>query len=132
MSEKQTDIFFKVVESNIRQQAKTAGITLAYLAQLIEMTEAGFYKMLSSESIKVKTLKKIAEVFHQPIEFFLKEQSSVEKAQAKYQPKPDEPYFAEPQIIYQKENENLQKQIRLLEDQLKDKERIIQLLSNRA
>ncbi|QJD94738.1 helix-turn-helix domain-containing protein [Mucilaginibacter robiniae] len=132
MSEKQFDIFFKTIEVNIRQQTKVKRITLADLAQLIDMTEAGFYKMLSSESIKVKTLKKVAEVLQQPVEFFLKEQPQTEKAQSQYIMPPHEAYLAEPPSVYQKENESLQKQIRLLEDQLKDKEKIIQLLSYRT
>jgi transcriptional regulator with XRE-family HTH domain len=131
MSEKQSDNLLKIIELNIRQQTKARGMTLAELSQHIKMTEAGFYKMLSSESIKLKTLKKIADVLLQPIEFFLTEQKP-EKRKASYQTEEQSFEVAEPTSGYQREKENLLKQISLLESQLKDKEKIIELLSNRS
>lgn len=128
MSEKQVDIFFANLEVNIRQQAKSLGITLADLAKQIEMTEAGFYKMLSTDSIKVKTLKKIAEVLQKPMVYFIENNP---KKPAMYQTNSYEAAFAEPQTVYPKEKEGLLKQIGLLESQIKDKEKIIELLSNR-
>jgi transcriptional regulator with XRE-family HTH domain len=131
MSDKQTNNFFSLLERNIRQQAKAKGITLSDLVKHIEMTEAGFYKMLSSESIKVKTLRKIAEVLQQPISFFVENNPYTFKKPAQYQPQEDLLEVAEPQAVYQRERENLEKQISILESQLKDKEKIIELLSKR-
>lgn len=127
MAVKQLDNFFSVIERNIRQQAKALGITLSDLAKHIEMTEAGFYKMLSTESIKVKTLKKVSEVLKQPIPYFFENHltgSGYQELQASAQ-------VAEPPAAYYNEKESLKKQISLLESQLKDKEKIIELLSNK-
>ncbi|MFD1255746.1 helix-turn-helix domain-containing protein [Mucilaginibacter terrae] len=125
MTFKQSDNFFGIMERNIRQQSKALGITLSDLAKNIEMTEAGFYKMLSTDSIKVKTLKKIAEVLKQPIPFFLEEHLSG----SNYQNISAPAQLAEPNVGYYNEKENLKEQISILKNQLKDKEKIIQLLS---
>jgi len=127
MAVKQSDNFFSVIERNIRQQAKALGITLSDLAKHIEMTEAGFYKMLSTDSIKVKTLKKVSEVLKQPVAFFFDDHSSG----SPYQTIPSL-NLAEPATTYGSEKEGLKKQISILESQLKDKERIIELLSKKS
>lgn len=124
MTLKQSDNFFGIIERNIRQQSKALGITLSDLAKHIEMTEAGFYKMLSTDSIKVKTLRKLSEVLKQPIPFFFEDHfsgSGYEVSQSSVQ-------LAEPTGAYN-EKENLKEQISILKSQLKDKEKIIQLLS---
>ncbi|MBS7563773.1 helix-turn-helix transcriptional regulator [Mucilaginibacter sp. Bleaf8] len=129
MPGKQLDSFFENLEVNIRQQAKVKGITLAELAKDIEMTEAGFYKMLSTDSIKLKTLKKIAEVLQMPISYFIENKA---KKSAVYQNERFETTVAaEPNTVYRVEKEGLLKQISLLESQLKDKDRIIELLSKK-
>jgi len=130
MPDKQLHNFFAVIERNIRQQTKVRGMTLAELVKHIDMTEAGFYKMLSTESIKVKTLRRIAEVLQQPVTFFIDNKANGSKA-AVYQKEEVITEVAEPPAIYHSEKEILLKQISLLESQLKDKEKIIQLLSNR-
>jgi len=56
----------KVIEKNIRAEAKKQGIRLYVLASEIGLTEPGFYAMLNKESMKVKTLEKIAEVLQVP------------------------------------------------------------------
>ena len=128
MAVKKSDNFFSVIERNIRQQAKALGITLSDLAKHIEMTEAGFYKMLSTDSIKVKTLKKVSEVLKQPVNYFFDDHSSG----SSYQTTPSSLNLAEPPAEYGSEKENLKKQISLLESQLKDKEKIIELLSKKS
>lgn len=128
MAVKKSDNFFSVIERNIRQQAKALGITLSDLAKHIEMTEAGFYKMLSTDSIKVKTLKKVSEVLKQPVNYFFDDHSSG----SSYQTTPPSLNLAEPPAEYSSEKENLKKQISLLESQLKDKEKIIELLSRKG
>ena len=128
MAVKQSDNFFSVIERNIRQQAKALGITLSDLAKHIEMTEAGFYKMLSTDSIKVKTLKKVSEVLKQPVGFFFDDHSNG----SSYQISSPSLNLAEPKAEYGSEKEGLKKQISLLESQLKDKEKIIELLSQKV
>ena len=127
MAVKQANNFFGIIERNIRQQAKALGITLAEVAKQIEMTEAGFYKMLSTDSIKVKTLKKLSEVLKQPIVYFFDDHLPGSSYQTPHQPA----QLAEPPAAYYNEKENLKKQISLLESQLKDKEKIIELLSRK-
>ncbi|UEG52540.1 helix-turn-helix transcriptional regulator [Mucilaginibacter daejeonensis] len=128
MPDKRPDNFFGVIERNIRQQAKALGITLSDLAKHIEMTEAGFYKMLSTESIKVKTLRKISQVLKQPIPFFFDDHSS---GSVPYRLPEHLTQVAEPSEGYYNERESLKKQISLLESQLKDKELIIELLNRK-
>jgi transcriptional regulator with XRE-family HTH domain len=127
MTVKQPNNFFSVIERNIRQQAKILGITLADVAKQIEMTEAGFYKMLSTDSIKVKTLKKLSEVLKQPIVYFFDDHSG-----SLYEPLIATSQLAEPPTGYYSEKESLKKQIDLLESQLKDKEKIIELLTQQG
>lgn len=129
MTLKQSDNFFSVIERNIRQQAKALGITLSDLAKHIEMTEAGFYKMLSTDSIKVKTLKKVSEVLKQPVAYFFDDHSA---GGSSYQAAASSLNLAEPPSAYSSEKEGLKKQISLLESQLKDKEKIIELLSKKS
>jgi transcriptional regulator with XRE-family HTH domain len=125
MTLKQSDNFFGIIERNIRQQSKALGITLSDLAKHIEMTEAGFYKMLSTDSIKVKTLRKLSEVLKQPIPFFFEDHLS----DSGYEASQSSAQLAEPAGAYYNEKENLKEQISILKSQLKDKEKIIQLLS---
>jgi transcriptional regulator with XRE-family HTH domain len=129
MSEDKVDNFFANLEANIRQQAKATGVTLAELAKRIEMTEAGFYKMLSTDSIKLKTLKKIAEVLQRPVSYFI--DHSAKKPVSYLTTEFYTSHAAEPPAIYQVEKDGLLKQIDLLESQLKDKEKIIELLSRK-
>jgi transcriptional regulator with XRE-family HTH domain len=128
MAVKQSDNFFSVIERNIRQQAKALGITLSDLAKHIEMTEAGFYKMLSTDSIKVKTLKKVSDVLKQPVAYFFDDHFS----DSSYQQSSSFINLAEPPSAYNSEKEALKKQISILESQLKDKEKIIELLSKKG
>ncbi len=124
MTLKKTDNFFNTIERNIRQRSKALGITLSDLARHIEMTEAGFYKMLSTDSIKVKTLKKLSDVLKQPIPYFFEDHQA-----SGYQANSLPAQLAEPAPAYVSEKENLKEQISILKSQLKDKEKIIQLLS---
>jgi transcriptional regulator with XRE-family HTH domain len=124
MAEKQSDNLMQVLEQNIRQRSKALGITLSDLCKHIEMTEAGFYKMLTTESIKVKTLRKIAEVLEMPVTAFLKNRNT----QTGY-PTPDDLMLAEPETEYNNEVDVLKKQIKQLKSQLRDKEKIISLMS---
>ena len=125
MSEFQSDKFFVNIERNIRHLTKAHGMTLAELAKSIEMTEAGFYKMLSTESMKVKTLIKLAEVLKQPVAAFF--ESNAAEYRAESNPYPHE--LAEPEGVYNIEKDSLKKQIALLESQIEDKNKIIELLS---
>jgi transcriptional regulator with XRE-family HTH domain len=124
MPEKQSDNLMHVLEQNIRQRAKALGITLSDLCKHIEMTEAGFYKMLTTESIKVKTLRKISEVLEMPVTAFFNNRTG----SSSYQTTEDF-VLAEPPTEYNNEVDVLKKQIKQLKSQLRDKEKIISLMS---
>jgi transcriptional regulator with XRE-family HTH domain len=126
MAEIQSDKFFANIERNIRQLTKANGMTLAELAKAIEMTEAGFYKMLSTESMKVKTLIKLAEVLKQPVTDFFEPHAAELRQDSSFTNE-----VAEPEGVYVIEKDSLKKQIALLESQIEDKNKIIQLLSNK-
>ncbi|WCT14738.1 helix-turn-helix domain-containing protein [Mucilaginibacter jinjuensis] len=129
MSDNQHDIFFARIEQNIRQHAKHQRITLSELAAGIDMTEAGFYKMLSTESIKVKTLRKIAEFLKIPIHTFFGEFVSPRGSAQSPSWKPDQIGITESHAEYAAERDGLKRQIELLESQIADKNKIIELLS---
>lgn len=61
----------KLVEDNDR--------TLSWLAKQVEMSRSGFNSMLDTDSIKVSTLKKIAEVFKVPIDYFFSDEAEILK-----------------------------------------------------
>lgn len=124
MSDNQHDIFFAVIERNIRQHAKHQRVTLSELAGGIDMTEAGFYKMLSTESIKVKTLRKIAEFLKIPIQAFFEEFGTPRNGKVSTW-QTDQGGNTESNA----ECNGLKKQIELLESQIADKNKIIELLS---
>ncbi len=128
MSDNQHDIFFARIEQNIRQHAKHQRITLSELAAGIDMTEAGFYKMLSTESIKVKTLRKIAEFLKIPIHAFFEEFISPRSGKSLTW-KSDQIGTTESNAEYAAERDGLKRQIELLESQIADKNKIIELLS---
>lgn len=128
MSDNQHDIFFARIEQNIRQHAKHQRITLSELAAGIDMTEAGFYKMLSTESIKVKTLRKIAEFLKIPINTFFEEFVSPRSGKS-HSWNHDQIGATESHAEYAAERDGLKRQIELLESQIADKNKIIELLS---
>jgi len=128
MSDNQHDIFFARIEQNIRQHAKHQRVTLSELAAGIDMTEAGFYKMLSTESIKVKTLRKISEFLKIPINTFFEEFSSPHNGKSQNW-KADQIGTTASDAEYTSEREGLKRQIELLESQIADKNKIIELLS---
>lgn len=126
MSDNQHDIFFARIEQNIRQHAKHQRMTLSELAAGIDMTEAGFYKMLSTESIKVKTLRKISEVLKLPIHLFFEEFASPRNAKGIHSTGSENTQLSEAE--YLTEREGLKRQIELLESQITDKNKIIELM----
>lgn len=129
MAENQKDIFFALIETNIRLFAKRQKITLSDLSAAIGMTEAGFYKMLSTESIKVKTLKRLSEVLHQPMESFFRDNTA---DQTQIHTDANQMLMvAEPESEYLTEKESLKKQVALLESQIADKNKIIELMSKK-
>lgn len=54
-------------------------LTINELCEKIEITDMGFRKMFSNESLKVSTLKKISEVLEVPVTYFFGEESSESK-----------------------------------------------------
>jgi molecular chaperone GrpE (heat shock protein) len=129
MPVKQVNSLFSIVERNIRQQAKALGHTLADLSKGIEMTEAGFHKMLATESIKLKTLQKLSVFLKRPVSFFLEDHHSSTRY---HEAAGETQLMAEPPTEYVSEKENLKQQIKQLKSQLKDKEKIIELLSKKS
>lgn len=59
-----------LIEKNIRTRAKESDLRLYGLANRIDMTEAGFPLSISTGSLSLRTLQKIASVLHRPVFFF--------------------------------------------------------------
>lgn len=116
---------FRAIEQNIRLFTKRKGITLSELISSIEMTEGGFYRMLTTGSMKIKTLEKISQELEAPIKnFFDTDEVPYEQA------KTSQNTVAEPDYNYKRENEILNDTIRILTNTIDDKNKIIELLSN--
>lgn len=128
MPDNQKEIF-TVLEDNIRLAAKQMGINLNELISEIDMTEGGFYKMLSAKSMKITTLKKIADALNMPIAMFFESGKTVQKIKGNYNTQTNNSHLIEPNAGSMKmEVEGLKKQIALLESQIADKDKIIELL----
>lgn len=67
MLEKSTNMS---IGEKIREKIEENGTSLSWVAKQIGMSRAGFNTMLETDSIKVSTLKKIAELFKVPIDYF--------------------------------------------------------------
>jgi transcriptional regulator with XRE-family HTH domain len=118
----------KSIEAKIRLEVRKQRLTILELCANISMTEAGFYKMISAGSIKVKTLESIANTLNVPIASFF---TDIE-VPAEEEVKP-EPVISKPAVkAYSTEAWHLSKQIKLLERTIEDKDQIIKLLSKRS
>ena len=116
---------FIVIERNIRDVSADRGMTLNELILKIDMTEGGFYKMLKSGSMKIRTLELISEVLGYPIQSFF----DVPGNWKNHPTFKEENTLAEPEAIYKSENQLLKENIEALKGTIKDKERIIELMS---
>ena len=68
----------KAIEFKIRAECRKRRIRIYALSAEIGLTEAGFYKMLSVGSIKVRTLEKIAKVLDLPMTWFFEKELPVQ------------------------------------------------------
>jgi len=59
-----------MINNKIRDLIKVKGVSLKKFAESIDLTEAGFIKMLNSNSFKVETLLKISEKLNVSISYF--------------------------------------------------------------
>ena len=115
----------KNIEAIIRIELRKQRLTILELCSRISMTEAGFYKMISTGSIKVKTLESIAKTLNLPIASFFENIVLPAEEQLKL-----EPVISKPVVkAYSTEAWHLSKQITLLKRTIEDKDQIIKLLS---
>jgi len=115
----------KKIEAKIRIEARKQRLTILELCTSISMTEAGFYKMISTGSIKVKTLQSIADTLNLPIASFFEDIVMLAEEQLK-----PEPVISIPAgKVSSADALHLSKQIKLLERTIEDKDQIIKLLS---
>jgi transcriptional regulator with XRE-family HTH domain len=123
----------KNIEAKIRIEARKQRLTIYELCANISMTEAGFYKMISAGSIKVKTLESIANTLNVPIASFFADIEVSAEVPVKPEPAKPEPVISKPVLkVYSTEAWHLSKQIKLLERTIEDKNQIIKLLSKRS
>jgi transcriptional regulator with XRE-family HTH domain len=124
MSDNQPKKIFAMLEKNIRLKAKEKNMSIAEIIREIEMSEAGFYRMLENESIKVKTLIKISEVLDTPLTMFFQEPGTT----STYEVTTEISTFGEPDSTkYRSTIEHQDRIIKMLEEQVRDKEYIIEL-----
>jgi hypothetical protein len=107
--------------------------TMSWLASEMDRTLEGFKLSLKNETIKYSDLKKMISILDTPIQFFFEGNTTVQKIRGNYNTQAsDAMILHDPEAIYKKmEVEGLQKQVALLESQLIDKDKIIELLSNK-
>lgn len=64
------------LEAALKRLIKEKGITMTDVINSVGMSQAGFYKMLNSNSVKVETLEKIAAFFNVDISYFFVDPSN--------------------------------------------------------
>lgn len=121
MAENQTNKIFANIERNIRSYVKERGMSILDLVTEIEMTEPGFYKMLQNESMKIKTLARVAEVLQEPVVVFFHGYDNVKAS--------ENMAFGVQATNYETERDLLKEQIDILKNTINDKNLIIDLLS---
>jgi len=62
----------------IKKIAESKKISISKLISEIDMTESGFYAMLRNDSMKIKTLQKIADVLGVSVSYFFSELNHAE------------------------------------------------------
>lgn len=127
MIENQDKKFTKEFSERFKEIVKESGKSLFDLAKDIDVSEAGLHKMLSAGSMKVKTLKKIADVLGQPIAIFLEGDRITQSTKGNYSNNLVNSTFGEPTGLYVREIDSLKVLISQLQSQLADKEKLIKI-----
>jgi len=118
----------------VEQLLKDSPKSMADLATEMDRTYDGFKLSLNKESIKYSDLKKLATILNVPIELlFVSGTTNIQSQKGgSYNTMAHSSTLHEPATEYiRKELDGLKKQVTLLESQIVDKDRIIELLSRK-
>ena len=121
-----------MLKSIIDAELKRQGKTFKWLVAELGISNDGLKAGLENESIKLRDFKKLVSVLHIPIQNFFEGETTIQSQKGRYntQAAGHNNMLAEPEVVYKAiEAEGLKKQIQLLESQLADKDKIIELLS---
>ncbi|MGZ3983416.1 MAG: hypothetical protein ACXVJE_19465 [Mucilaginibacter sp.] len=118
------------LKSIVDAELQRRGKTFKWLVGELEMSNDGLKGGLENESIKLRDLKKLLTVLNLPIEnLFVGDNLQIQKG-GKYNTQAHNSVVSEPEAVYKREKVLiLEKQVRQLESQLADKDKIIELLS---
>jgi transcriptional regulator with XRE-family HTH domain len=131
MPDKQKDKFLVDFSVNLKDIVRECGKSLYELANDIEITEAGLHKMLTTGSMKIKTLKKIAEALNRPITAFFNGDTTIQSIKGSYNTQQSASTWNDQQAEYKYETKALKDKIVLLERTINDKEEIIKHLKEK-
>ena len=100
--------------SKIEEQIKSQNVDMEVFFKDIDMSRAGYYRMMKEKTLKVDVLEKIASALKQPISFFFDEPEAGPKMSAEdLRNKVDELYEENRELL--KENKQLLQRISVLE-----------------
>lgn len=119
------------LKSLIDAELKASGKTFKWLVGEVGISNDGLKAGLENETIKLKDLKKLAKVLNMPIHMLFAGDTTIQsQIGGTYNTQATHSTLHEPATEYVKKDvEMLQKHIALLESQIIDKDKIIDLLS---
>jgi hypothetical protein len=122
-----------MLKSIIDRELKRQGKTFKWLVGEVGISNDGLKAGLENETIKLKDFKKMVSVLNMPIQNFFEGETTIQSIKGDYNTQASKGLIAsEPALQYNKiEVEGLKKQVSLLESQLADKDKIIELLSKK-
>lgn len=120
------------LKSIIDAELKRTGKTFKWLVGQVGISNDGLKAGLENETIKLKDFKKLVSILNIPIQSFFEGDVTIQRIKGDYNMQANQSLVSEPDVEYKKMRiEALQKQVEQLESQLLDKNKIIELLSNK-
>lgn len=121
------------LKSAVEEILESQQRSLSWLASEMDKTFTGLKMSLVNESIKYNDLKKMVQILNVPISILFEGSKHIQKIKGSYNNQAgSDMMLNEPAVEYKKqEADGLRKQVAILESQLKDKDKIIELLSRK-
>jgi hypothetical protein len=118
-----------IIDENLRARSRT----FKWLVGEVGISHDGLKAGLENETIKWKDFKKVLSVLDLPIQLFFEGDKTVQKIKGNNNTQAINSIWSEPEVLLKRENEveRLKEKVRLLESQIEDKNKIIELISRK-
>lgn len=120
-----------MLKSIIDAELKRRDKTFKWLVGEVGISNDGLKAGLENETIKLKDFKKLLSVLNIPIENFFEGDTSIQSIKGTGNMQAGNNITADTDMLNKMEVEGLRKQVALLESQLADKDKIIELLTKK-